>query len=168
MSDEMDPEVIADLKLRAYSERDSSRGKVTEDHIANWRPDGVVTQWKCRMEKCMRFMDVTQEGIDRLDDANAHLAKRGEPPLKSFEVAICQTCMRMRAGDVGRRLRERVTGLAENIRKLKEHAKPRQASELLAAIIKAKHPDLPGLLDAIEARRSKSGESGKRERKHGL
>jgi hypothetical protein len=159
VSEELDPEVVADLRLRAYSERDSSRARVSEHHLATFRPDDPVAEWKCRNPNCARFMPVTQEAIDRLDDANRHWPKKaGQPPLKSYEVAMCDACSQWVKDNRSQRLRDKVTKLADLIRRLKDSTHPREATELLADIAKCHHPDIPGLLDAIEAKRASKGD----------
>ena len=51
--EELDPEVVADLKLRAYSEHDRSRTRGADTY--DWRAPVTVTQWKCKTPPCKAF-----------------------------------------------------------------------------------------------------------------
>lgn len=164
--EELDPEVVADLQLRAYTQHDRSRSRA--DNHSTWRPEATVGYWNCRREGCMGIIAITQDAVDRLDDANRMLQRRGELKIKSREVAWCDGCVKLFAKARADRLRERTDAMATCIRELKEHPNPRSAHDLIAQISKLRHPDLQGLLEAIEIKRKTGPERAKRERRGGM
>lgn len=101
-----DPEVRADLALRDRSARDrpGRRGIVGLDvgqdpdglspdlaRLYDSPPDPIVESWPCR-GGCGQNVGVTQVGLDRLAEANAMLARRGEKPIGRHEVMWCPNC----------------------------------------------------------------------------
>lgn len=160
-----DPEVVADVQLRASTERDSSRSRPNQFVLGSWRPDGPVAQWNCRRPGCHTLVDVTQDGVDRLEQANAMLVRLGQRKILDTEVLWCPACSKAFFDARSDRLRVKVDRLAELIRKLKDSTTPRSEHLLLTDIEKCHHPDIRGLLDAIDARRAKPGERSKRERR---
>jgi hypothetical protein len=86
----LDPEVLADLRLREQSERDPSRSRV--DPTA-WTEPAIVEHWPCR-GGCGTMVGVTREAIDALASSNAMLARRREAPIAKTKVVWCPPCKR--------------------------------------------------------------------------
>lgn len=172
MSDELDPEVQADLRLRSSSQYDSSRSRPSATALGTWKPDKPAGMWRCRGRNAQHpcpwrsMVPVTAETIERLMIFNGQLRARGETPIDSGEVVRCEQC---RAGIAEARpviLRKRVDDIAALIRKLKESADPCSEREMITQLEKWQHPDVPGLLRAIGEQRSAN--KGQRVRKESL
>lgn len=160
MSDNEDPEVVADLKLRAYTERDRSRSGA--DY--HWTNPKIVGAWRCRVPKCPERVGVTQDAMDALAMWNRERARRGEDPIATGDVMYCDGCVaHMRATAPDRR-RKQVDSMAEIIRQLKEGARhirytakdgQRIVDEpaALEQLRKWGHPDVKGLEQALAERR---------------
>lgn len=116
---EHDPEITADLRLRADSERDRTRSSLVccdecEHHVRDhdlasgqcnaagcecdgfvrgggptWSPPAIVERWPCT--GCNTLVEVTQEALDVFAQMNRQLARRGERPLaKRIPCASCR------------------------------------------------------------------------------
>lgn len=160
MSEALDPEVIADLQLRAASVYDRTR----TGREATWSAPDIVTEWPCRMQNCRVPVEVTQEPIDQLAMFNRELERRGEDPIRTNEVMICDSHRKLLAwkrSDSAAKKRER---MSDNIRRIKASMKPRNEHDIIAELNRDGHPDVPALLEAIETRQKLAG-SSKRERK---
>ncbi len=116
MTDE-DPEVVADLKLRAYSQHDSSRSR--GEGVYDWKPPAVATQWKCRVPQCKNFVDVPVDTLDVWAVFNRQLARQGELPIASHSVMWCDRCREEFAKIQPLRLRKRVDRMASVIQQIK-------------------------------------------------
>ncbi len=88
MSHVEDPEVIADLKFRAYTERDRSRGGADYD----WKQPETIGAWKCRVPACGVLVGVTQDAMERVAMFNRELHRRGEAPLDINAIVYCDRC----------------------------------------------------------------------------
>jgi hypothetical protein len=174
MSDEIDPEVVADLKLRAYTERDRSR---TGSANYDWSKPVIVTQWKCRTPPCKTFVDVTEDTIERWEIFNRELARRGEGPIASHTVLRCDQCEADTRAALAINLRKQVDRMADVIRQIKagekiiryksqsgDHAVDEKTA--LEALKRWGHPDVPGFIAALAERRATN--SSKRERRGGF
>jgi hypothetical protein len=174
MSDEIDPEVVADLKLRAYSERDRSRSRGAD---YAWKPPTIVTQWKCRTPPCKEFVDVTEETIERWEIFNRQLSRMGEGPLVSHTILWCDSCLAEHAKLRPVKLRKRVERMADVIKQLKagdkiiryrtdegDHADDR--GKAFDRLREWGHPDVPGLISSLAEKAAAS--PGKRERRGGM
>jgi len=173
--EELDPEVVADLRLRAYSEKDSSRSR--GEGAYDWKPAPTVTQWKCRVPACKTFVDVTPDAVESWEMFNRELARRDERPVASHEVMWCASCAEMHAGAQSQRLRKMADRMADVIRQIKagdkvirwrsssgEHAG--DENEAFAALKRWGHPDIEGFKQAIGDKRNTT--PSKRERRGGL
>lgn len=152
----LDPEVVADLKLRAATERE--RGKHRDaDRSLDWSPPVIVGAWPCRF--CSVLVDVPEETMSRWSTFNTHLRSRGEPPLDYRKVLVCAECdndRRMRSGDVRR---QEADEMARLIRLLKS-ASDLESSEARTAIAQLRglhHPDVDGLVESLRTRSAKRG-----------
>lgn len=155
MSDE-DPEVVADLQLRASSEHDRSR---TRAAAYDWKRPEVIGQWKCRAQ-CGRFCDVTQDTMEALAMWNRELKRRLEAPLDINTILWCDPCAKEKRRLSDGLRREKVDRTADVIRQIKDdvagvryrdkdgdHVVTRgKAIELLATW---GHPDIAGFRQAL-------------------
>lgn len=150
MSYEMDPEVLADLKLRAATEYDRTRSRPSRDSIGTWQPDPIVAGWRCRNDKCPEVVPVTQETIDRAEIFDRELVRRGEMPIDRKATVFCEACVRRFAASRGVVKRNAVDELAQVIAKIKASPNPRNEHTLLEQLRKRHHPDIDGLLQSLE------------------
>jgi hypothetical protein len=157
MSDELDPEVLADLRLREATLRDPTRTK--RDQAVRWDPPEVVTTWPCRNKACQWPVDVTQSAIDSFNLFNAILVKRGEPALSTTEIVVCDECRKKLEQHKAGLNYERRDEMRELIRRLKAskdpRKDPRKETELLALLEKRRHPDIPGLLESLSTAKAR-------------
>lgn len=117
MSDIEDPEILSDLALRASSERE--RGRTRGLGVYNWQKPVDVDEWKCRNPKCRVMVGVTQDAVDALADANRILTRRGEEPLSTAEVVVCDSCRVLLAAQLLKRQatnRERVADVVSQLK----------------------------------------------------
>lgn len=147
--EEIDPEVVADLRLRAATMRDTSRGSDPYD----WKPPKLVGgQLLCRT--CKIPVAVTEDTIERWWMFNGILRKRNEQPIAPDQIVFCDECVvehKKHSADTRRR---EVDLLASMIRQLKETDDPQRERELIAQLRVQRHPDVDGLVAAIAARKA--------------
>lgn len=168
----LDPEVVADLKLRAYSEHDRSRTR--GDGAYDWCPPVVVTQWKCRTPACKVFVDVNAETVERWEIFNKRIRAAGEKAIASHEVMWCSACVNLHSAAQSQLLRKQVDRMADVIRQLKagepvirwrsksgDHTG--NEAEALIALKRWGHPDVEGLSAVIADKRNAA--PAKRERR---
>jgi len=161
VSFEEDPEVVADLQLRAASERDSTRSRPSPALLEVWAPSSkFVGVWKCRTAPCMRMVSVTEETLEYFEKCNEWLALKGEQPLDPTTILRCDRCRDEVKARRPALLRQRVVEMAAVIGKLKASPQPRQEHDLIRQLTSWNHPDLPGLLDALDPRAGKSRKRG--------
>lgn len=155
---EPDPEVIADLVLRASSERDPTRTR--GEAVYSWAPPKSVGVWACRNPRCRAFAEVHQENLDALEVFNRQLTSKGEPPLDVTKILYCDGCLAEFKRTAPDRRRGQVERMAVAIRALKESNDPERERELLDNLEKWGHGDVPGLVAAIREKRGQT--NGKR------
>lgn len=157
---EPDPEVIADLQLRAATERDRSRSR---PESYEWSPPKIVGKWKCRNPECAGFADVPEIAMERFFAFSAQLRSRGEGSLDPTKILYCEPCQAAYKASAPDRRRAQVERMAVEIRKLKESGDPTRERDLIAQLEEWGHPDVDGLVKAITDRRvADSGRAGKR------
>lgn len=156
MSYDPDPEVLADLHLRASSERDASRTR--GDGVYDWRRNDTADVWGCRSSSCSGTVDVGQEVVDGLEVFNRRLREQREAQIEPHRVAFCADCRAMGAKLAAERNRKHVDALAELIRRLAADPPPSLPDEydLIEKIKLMRHPDVEGLIGAIRARREQA------------
>jgi hypothetical protein len=161
---EDDPEVVADLRLRAASERDRTR----TGPVATYEAAAVVAHWPCRA--CRQPTELTETGADRFTFFNRALVARGEAPIDTGAVLFCGACRAEGTTYASRRNREHVDKLAEKIREYKASHDSRRQAELEHEMAKLHHPDLPGLVEAVRQARATvaTGDRGRRHNRGGL
>ena len=141
-----DPEVLADLELRAASLRDPSRSRKE----ARWDPPIVVGTWRCRT--CASAVGVTAEAAQRVAIFDAILGRRGEAALDTDAVMFCDPCRGKHTRLAALRRREEVDRLALAIRELKACDDDVRQRELVKQLEALRCPDLEGLVHAVTKR----------------
>ncbi len=153
MSDEeLDPEVLADLQLRAASEHDATRTRISPAAIGTWKPDADVTTWPCRRPGCEQPVGVTQDAIDYLAMCNGWLRKRGEREIPTDAVMLCEPCRKRLQGIYEKAHEKQRERCRELVQKLKASATPRNEHEIIRALEDVKHPDVSGLIESLAAK----------------
>lgn len=176
MTDEIDPEVLADLQLRASSQHDRTRARPSASLLGTWAPnEKPAGMWRCKgrgkgKEPCPQnaIVPVTAETMERLLIFNGQLRKRGEDPIDTDDVERCIPCQRAINAARPALLRKRVDDMAVVIRDLKSSTDPRRERELIKQLETWQHPDVPALLQAIEDRQRGPSGKGARVRKDSL
>ena len=146
--DEIDPEDLADLRLRASSERDSTRTR--GDGTYEWSPAALVEEWPCR--NCgTALVGVTAEQVSARAMFNTMLRRQNERVIDTDEVVFCPPCLDLaRASGVERRRRaiNETELLIRQLKTLSDENDPRERS-ILARLRDLGHPDVEGLRKAI-------------------
>lgn len=152
MSDEIDPEVLADLQLRASSQYDSTRTRGAG--VYDWKKPNDVAQWPCKRAKCRKPVGVTQEAVDRFEDMNRILGNMmpPEPRATIGEVVFCDECAAAMARTMIDLNVEKRSKLADVIRAMKESANPRAEHDLIKKLNRLDHPDVTGLIESLAAK----------------
>lgn len=157
MSDEIDPEVLADLRLRARTERE--RPAVPPSAL-KWSPSPTIAKVPCRA-RCGNVTDWTEDAEDRFRIFNRELERRNEAPLDKTRIVFCLKCQEIGAKMAAERNRKHIDALAEVIKRIKASSNPEEEREDIEKLKKLNHPDVQGLLQAIRARLDAKGASRK-------
>lgn len=191
MSDDIDPEVLADLQLRASSQHDRSRARPSQAILGTWAPnEKPAGMWRCKgrgkgKEPCPTnaVVPVTADTIERMMAFNEMLRARDEPLLETDDIVRCERCQREINATRAVRLREREDNIGSLIRQLKQSNEPRKEQAPHAMIPKDKgkppmlvtklleifeHPDVEALMRSIEDQAKAPGGKGHRVRKDSL
>lgn len=157
MSDEleMDPEVIADIKLRAATERDPTRSR----KLPRFEPSPTVGHWPCRNNACQMPCEVTQAGVEMFDMFNKLLVKRGEQPISTEDVLVCDICRRFLDRHAEQKAGERDEQMRRDVKRLRAAKDPDRelaGDELLKKRLERWHPDLYGLLESLRHSKNKN------------
>lgn len=157
MSDEMDPEVLADLRLRAATERDPSRSR----EMPSWSPPKVHSQVPCR-GRCGAVVDWNEDAEERFQIFNRELERRNEAPLDRTKIVFCNACRAEGAKAAADRNRKLNDAVGAAIRELKMGCQSHREHELLDKLEKAGHPDIAGLRQWLkdQAAKGKRGNKG--------
>lgn len=150
MSDEIDPEVLADLRLRASSQHDRTR-----TGAGTWSPPKIVDRVPCR-NRCGAVVAWTAEAEDTFQTFNRQLAARADAPLDKTRIMFCARCEAEGRAQRATGLRGLHAKVAEAIRELKNGCEPDRERELLAKLSKAGHPDVKGLEQWLREKAAKS------------
>lgn len=151
MSHEEDPEVIADLQLRAYSEHDSSRTRGAG--VYDWKKAGDVAWWPCA-GACGDLVGVTEDICEYRHQFNGYLRKRMEADIPIDRIVLCPKCRTRMLQERAYRKWEQKERVAKMIRELKDQKDPATAKDLIKNLEEEHHPDIKGLIEAIESKRS--------------
>jgi hypothetical protein len=145
MSDEEDPEVEADIRLRESSRFDRSRN---QGDAPTYVPPKIVDRVPCR-NRCGSVVSWTEEAENTFQTFNRHLAGRAEAQLDKTKIAFCNTCRTAGVGLAAERNRKQVDYIAARVRELKGGCNSDRYGELLKELTKAGHPDVDGLRQAL-------------------
>jgi hypothetical protein len=150
MTDDDDPEVRADLELRAETLRE--RGRVAR--VPSWSAPVICARWPCR--SCGVLVDVTGDAVEAYLRFNEMLKRRNEQTLDTARIVFCDSCRvawRKRAGE---RARAAVEKMRELIQRLKRSSKPEQERALILQLEQLGHGDTESLVAAIrDSRKSR-------------
>lgn len=159
MSNEPDPEVVADLKLRAATERDRSRTR--GEGVYEFQPSPVVAEWACRNDRCRNLVAVPQEALDRVAVFDGILARQDQQPLDVGLIVYCNSCRIIFLRTAADRRRWQVERMRPAIAQLKSSGKPEEERGLMKQLDAWGHPDVLGLVQAIRSRLDGGGASKK-------
>lgn len=152
----MDPEILADLQLRASSEHARPAAP-----MPSWSAPTVVDRWKCRHPRCSRMVDVTPDAVEYRAMFNAMLLARREAPIPQDAIVVCDEHRVELADYKAEYLRKQNERLKANIQRLKACRDPEGETELIAAIRADHHPDVGGLVQSL-ADKARNGTGRKR------
>lgn len=158
--EEVDPEVIADLQLRAASEHDPTRERPT---ALRFEPCPTVRMLPCRNKSCLKPCELTSTGQEQLVMFNRMLLRRGEQPINEHDLLVCGDCRSLLEKRIADRARERTTEMAETVRKLKDSKNPDAEHDLWRYVDKY-HPDPRGLRGWLRSRDAKGRSPSSKER----
>lgn len=152
---QQDPEVIADLQLRAATLRDRSRAR----EMPAFEAAKFVDSWPCRA--CKQPVPVTDDGVDRYQVFNRQLARLGQERLDHTKIMFCDSCRNEYQRTAADRRRGQVDRMAVVIKKLKASTKPEEEREMIKQLEAWHHPDVSGLVQAIRNRLDGTKAKGK-------
>ena len=144
---EEDPEVIADLKLRAATMRDPKRSR----EAPTFSPAKIIAHVPCRA-RCGSLVDWTEEAEDAFAIWNGILERRGEASLDKTRIVFCISCRDDGRAAAAIDKRKATDQLAHTIRELKNSPNPESEHAKIQRATSLGHPDVPGLLQAIRLR----------------
>jgi hypothetical protein len=144
VSFEEDPEVVADLKLRAATERDRSRSREMPAFV----PPKFKGKVPCR-GRCGGVVDWTEDAEERFEMFNRILKSKMEAPLDKTLIVFCEKCKSVGLAAAAAVNLKKVEVMAKLIRELKTKSDPPGETEILEKLKKLDHPDIPGLLISL-------------------
>lgn len=148
---EPDPEVVADLQLRARTARERPRTEAQVDKVLAWQPPEIVGQWRCRT--CgSKFMPITADALEYARMWNRILQRRGEAPLDPERIVFCDDCRELHRSHGADKRRDEVDRMAEEVRKLKNAADPTSEQATIRTLRELGHPDVDGLVHSLTAK----------------
>lgn len=161
---EEDPEVVADLKLRAATEHDRSRSR----EMPVFAPSPTIARVPCR-GRCGITVEWSEDAEDRFRMFNRILAAKSDAPLDKTRIVFCRVCASRGSAGAAENNRQKVDAMAKWIRELKADPSPNGEREReLLEKLKPHHPDLDGLTQAIKTRRETSSSKHGRVRRGSL
>lgn len=148
--EELDPEVVADLQLRAATEHDSTRSRPT---TLRFEPSVTVRLLPCRNGKCRKPCELTEDGQARIAQFNRILLARSDQPLNEHELLVCDECRALLESHKADRNREHRELMRKHVAALKNAADPFAkkggTGEYVLAdewtYVEKRHPDPRGL-----------------------
>lgn len=156
MSEEIDPEVLADLQLRKASEYDSTRTRGLG--VYAWKPPADVAQWPCRRPGCGAMVGVTQDTVDYLAMTNRWIAEGrlvdqlDKRPLASDAVVLCADCRVLLEKMREEKSAARRAETRDLVQRMKASPNPRNEHELIKRLSQLHHPDVTGLIESLAAK----------------
>lgn len=147
--EERDPEVEADLRLRASTEHDHTRARGPAPMFGAPK---FAAEWPCRA-KCGAMVQVTEAAVETWRMFNSTLRKRGEEPIEAEKIVFCTPCRTTGTTMRPDGLRKQVDSMAEVIRKLKNGGSAEEERTWMKQLEKGGHPDVGGLIASIAERK---------------
>ena len=158
MTDEQDPEVLADLRLRASSMHDRTRARPTK---SAWSPPAIVDRWPCKTG-CGAMVDVPIDAVQALDVFNAQLKRQREKPIAPSQVMVCDKCKATLLEQEAEEKRTRAERVSFHVAALgASKGIPTEEHGILEQLKRWGHPDPEGLAKAIAERRAAERGSNK-------
>jgi hypothetical protein len=165
VSDEIDPEVLADLRLRAATERDPTRSR----EMPKWTPPRFIGKVPCR-GRCGALIDWPEDAEEQFAMFNRELARRMEAPLDKTRIDFCAACRKIGVTNTANNNRKGVDAVAVLIREYRGGTTSpvppgpapteKRQREILDQLKKLHHPDVEGLEKAV--REARDGKTGKK------
>ena len=152
MSTDEDPEVRADIELRAQTERE--RGN-RDAPMPVWVRPEPAARWPCRA--CREYVEVSGDAVAAFITFSNELKRRGEEPLDVARIVFCDSCRVQWRAALARRASEVVEKTRELIIALKRGVTAEREREITEQLTKLGHPDVPGLVQSIRDRRASKG-----------
>lgn len=150
MTDE-DPEVVADIRLRAATEHDGTR---TRPSKLAWSPPAIVDRWPCKTG-CGAMVDVPIDAVHALEVFNAQLKRQRERPIAPSQIMVCAKCKVVLLEQEAEEKRTRTERVAHHVAALSaSHGPPTEERGILEQLKRWGHPDPEGLAKAIADRRA--------------
>jgi hypothetical protein len=105
-------------------------------------------------------VDAPRSAVESMDVFNRQLERRRQPLIRTSEVLYCQRCKArlQQEADAARRAKDE--RLAPVVKLLIQSSQPEREHALIRQLREWKHPDVDGLVQALVARRSRSGGGG--------
>lgn len=153
---EIDPEILADLRLREETLRDPNRRRRDAGLPVFDLPE-FVRLLPCF--NCGAACELNDIGQARLDQFNAVLRRRGEPDIDEKETLMCLTCRKKWDAMKANHNRKRVEEMGKTVRSLKASKNP-DGEDAAWTYVDKNHPDPTGLREWIRSNR----DGGKRRR----
>lgn len=151
MNDEQDPEVLADLQLRASSMHDYTRTRPTK---IGWTPPAIVDRWPCKTG-CGAMVDVPIDAVQALEVFNAQLKRQRDRPIAPSQVMVCAPCKAKELELEAEEKRTRTERVAHHVAALNaSKGIPTEERGILEQLKRWGHPDPDGLAKAIAERRA--------------
>jgi hypothetical protein len=160
--EDLDPEVLADLRLRDNSMFDRTRSRGRD--VYTWSPPAIVGFWGCRRPTCEGAVNVTQDALDYASQCDGWLISRGEQPLERYKISYCDRCLVEYKRTAPDRRRKQVDAMAVKIRELKESNDPFGERDKIDELVKMGHPDVNGLVQVLQERRANERASSSRKK----
>lgn len=162
--EELDPEVLADLQLRARTLSERGDRYLRPSPAQLYRKPVDAAQWKCRFPRCEILIGVADDVVQYLENFNAELATRGERAIPTDAILVCPEHLKLALEHRAQKQRERSDRMRDNIRKLRaSELDPNLMPDVLADLRRDHHPDVDGMVAAMLARLN--GSSGGKKRR---
>lgn len=165
MSDDMDPEVLADLQLREQTTRERPRMSDAQfaENLREAAAPRVIGKVPCRA-RCGNVADWTEEAEAAFQTWNRKLVADREAPLDKTRIVFCDDCRRRGAVEAAQSNRNHVEAMRAAIQELKEHPPetPSEEREAVKRLEKLRHPFPHDCIKAILENGSKKRGSRRR------
>ncbi|TXH57063.1 MAG: hypothetical protein E6Q97_05070 [Desulfurellales bacterium] len=135
--------------IREENERDRRlRERRQADGLVDLRSN-VVVHWPCKNDRCRKPVEVTEACAGRLASFNDLLRAKREPTINTANVVYCDTCEGYKRERLQAVLSQRASETTKLIQELKAGANWQRQDEIYKRLEELRHPDLPGLRQAM-------------------